>query len=85
MITAKPFQISKQMLWSAYLQVKRNKGCPGYDNQGMEEFEKDLKNNLYKLWNRMASGTYFPPPVLEVEIPKADGKVRKLGIPTITS
>jgi RNA-directed DNA polymerase len=65
------------------LQVKRSKGSPGHDNVTMEVFEKDLKNNLYKLWNRLSSGTYFPPPVLEVEIPKADGKIRKLGIPTV--
>lgn len=72
------------MVWTAYLQVKRSKGGPGFDNETMEIFEKDLKNNLYKLWNRMSSGAYFPPPVLEVEIPKTDGKVRKLGIPTIS-
>lgn len=84
MISTKPFQISKQMVRSAYLQVKRSKGSSGFDNESMEIFEKDLQNNLYKIWNRMSSGTYFPPPVLEVEIPKADGKVRKLGIPTIS-
>jgi len=84
MTLAKPFQISKQIVRSAYLQVKRSKGSAGFDNESMEIFEKDLQNNLYKIWNRMSSGTYFPPPVLEVEIPKADGKVRKLGIPTIS-
>jgi RNA-directed DNA polymerase len=84
MTTAKPFEISKQIVWSAYLQVKRSKGSPGYDQESMEVFEKDLKNKLYKIWNRLSSGTYFPPPVLEVEIPKADGKVRKLGVPTIS-
>lgn len=84
MTPAKPFQISKQIVRSAYLQVKRSKGGSGFDNESMEIFEKDLQNNLYKIWNRMSSGTYFPPPVLEVEIPKADGKVRKLGIPTIS-
>lgn len=83
MAATKPFQISKQIVWDAWLQVKRSKGSPGYDNESMELFEKDLKNNLYQLWNRLSSGTYFPPPVLEVEIPKADGKVRKLGIPTV--
>jgi RNA-directed DNA polymerase len=84
MTSAKSFQISKQIVRSAYLQVKRSKGSSGFDNESMESFEKDLQNNLYKIWNRMSSGTYFPPPVLEVEIPKADGKVRKLGIPTIS-
>jgi RNA-directed DNA polymerase len=84
MTTAKPFKISKQTVWAAYLQVKRSKGGPGFDNESMEDFEKDLKNNLYKIWNRMSSGTYFPPPVLEVEIPKTDGGKRKLGIPTIS-
>lgn len=57
-------------------------GSPGYDNESLE-FEKDLKNNLYKLWNRLPSRTYYPPPVSEVETPKADGKTRKLGIPTV--
>ena len=84
MNVAKSFQISKRVVWEAYLQVKSNKGSPGYDNEGVEVFEVDLKNNLYKLWNRLSSGTYFPPPVLEVEIPKADGKVRRLGIPTVS-
>lgn len=84
MITAKPFEISKQAVWTAYLQVKRSKGSAGFDNESMEDFEKDLKNNLYKIWNRMSSGTYFPPPVLEVEIPKANGGKRKLGIPTVS-
>jgi RNA-directed DNA polymerase len=83
MTSAKPFKISKQTVWAAYLQVKRSKGGSGFDNESIEDFEKDLKNNLYKIWNRMSSGTYFPPPVLEVEIPKTDGGTRKLGIPTI--
>lgn len=79
----KPFSIPKHVVWEAYLQVKRSKGGPGYDNVRMEDFEGDLKNNLYKIWNRMSSGTYFPPPVLQFEIPKANGGTRKLGIPTI--
>lgn len=83
MMAVKPFEIPKQTVWAAYLQVKRSKGGSGFDNQSMEDFGKDLKNNLYKIWNRMSSGTYFPPPVLEVEIPKANGGKRKLGIPTI--
>lgn len=83
MSQAKPFAISKWVVWDAYLQVKRSKGGPGYDNVKMEDFESDLKNNLYKIWNRLSSGTYFPPPVLQVEIPKTNGGVRKLGIPTV--
>ena len=80
---SKSYQIPKQLVWEAYKQVKRNKGAPGADGQTIEDFEKDLKNNLYKIWNRMSSGTYFPPPVRAVEIPKAHGNgVRVLGVPT---
>lgn len=71
------------MIWHAYKRVRANKGSAGVDAVSMEQFDADLSKNLYKLWNRMASGSYFPPPVKEVEIPKKDGKVRKLGIPTI--
>jgi RNA-directed DNA polymerase len=80
---AKPFSISKWTVWNAYKQVKANRGAAGIDNQSIEEFEKNLKNNLYKIWNRMSSGTYFPPPVRLVEIPKKDGNTRPLGIPTV--
>lgn len=80
---AKPFEIPKKWVWAAYKRVKANKGAAGVDDQSIEEFEKDLKNNLFKLWNRMSSGSYFPPPVRAVEIPKADGKKRLLGIPTV--
>lgn len=83
MTSAKAFDIPKTMVWDAYLDVKRSGGGPGVDGQTMEDFEKDLKNQLYKIWNRMSSGSYFPPPVLRVEIPKADGGTRELGIPTI--
>jgi RNA-directed DNA polymerase len=80
----KPFDISKQEVWEAYRQVKANKGAPGVDGRSIEEFEKDLKNNLYKIWNRMSSGSYFPPPVKAVEIPKSHGGgVRILGVPTV--
>jgi group II intron reverse transcriptase/maturase len=80
----KSFQISKQLVWEAYKQVKRNKGAPGADGQSIEDFETDLKNNLYKIWNRMSSGTYFPPPVRAVEIPKPHGGgTRTLGVPTV--
>jgi retron-type reverse transcriptase len=79
----KSFQISKQLVWEAYKQVKRNKGAPGADGQSIEDFETDLKNNLYKIWNRMSSGTYFPPPVRAVEIPKPHGGrvTRKVVLP----
>ncbi len=69
----KPFSISKQIVWEAYLQVKSRKGSAGVDAQSIEDFEGDLKKNLYRIWNRMSSGTYFPPPVLQVVIPKRDG------------
>ena len=79
----KPFDIPKSMVWEAYQRVKANKGAAGVDGQSVEQFEQDLKNNLYRLWNRMSSGSYFPPPVKAVEIPKASGGVRILGIPTV--
>src|ERR1035438_3803491 len=80
---AKPFEISKQVVWEAYEKVKANKGAAGVDGESIEEFEEDLKGNLYKLWNRMSSGTYFPPPVRAVEIPKKGKGVRTLGVPTV--
>jgi RNA-directed DNA polymerase len=79
----KPFSIPKQLVWEAYQQVKANKGAAGVDGQSIEDFEKDLRNNLYKIWNRMSSGTYFPPPVRAVEIPKHGGGTRILGVPTV--
>jgi group II intron reverse transcriptase/maturase len=79
----KSIPISRQMIWQAYKKVKANKGSAGVDEVSMESFDADRSHHLYKLWNRMASGSYFPPPVKEVEIPKKDGKTRKLGIPTI--
>ena len=78
----KPFVISKWIVWEAYQRVKANDGAAGVDEESIEEFEQDLKGNLYKLWNRMSSGSYFPAPVREVEIPKAGGHgVRVLGVP----
>ncbi len=71
------------MVWEAYRRVKANKGAAGVDGQSVEQFEQDLRNNLYRLWNRMSSGSYFPPPVKAVEIPKASGGVRILGVPTV--
>ena len=80
----KPFEISKWAVWEAWEKVKANKGAPGVDGQSIAEFEKDLKGNLYKIWNRMSSGSYFPPPVRAVEIPKAHGAgTRILGVPTV--
>jgi RNA-directed DNA polymerase len=80
----KPFDISKQEVWEAYRQVKANRGAPGVDQRSIEDFEKDLKRNLYKIWNRMSSGSYFPPPVKAVEIPKPHGGgTRMLGVPTV--
>src|SRR6516162_9351080 len=80
---AKPFCISKKEVWEAYKRVKANKGAAGVDEQSIEDFEKRLKKNLYKIWNRMSPGSYFPPPVRTVKIPKKTGGERKLGIPTV--
>ena len=80
----KPFAIPKSMVWEAYRRVAANRGAPGVDGQDLEKFEADLENNLYKIWNRMSSGSYFPPPVRAVEIPKPHSPgVRVLGVPTI--
>ena len=78
----KPFGIPKRLVWEAYRKVAANKGAAGVDGQSITEFEEELKGNLYKLWNRLSSGTYFPPPVRGVEIPKKAGGTRMLGIPT---
>ncbi len=83
MAEAKPFDVPKRMVWEAYKRVKANRGASGVDGQSLADFEKDLKGNLYKIWNRMASGSYFPPPVRLVEIPKGGGGMRPLGIPTV--
>jgi RNA-directed DNA polymerase len=79
----KPFAIPKELVWQAWRQVKANGGAAGADGVTIEMFEKDLKDNLYKVWNRMSSGTYFPPPVRAVEIPKASGGTRMLGVPSV--
>ncbi|WUH89854.1 hypothetical protein OG900_06790 [Streptomyces sp. NBC_00433] len=80
----KPFDISKWEVWEAWEKVRANKGAPGVDGCSIEDFEKDLQRNLYKIWSRMSSGSYFPPPVRAVEIPKAHGGgVRILGVPTV--
>ena len=82
--TNKPFQIDKRRVYEAYKAVKSNGGAAGVDRQTIEQFEADLGGNLYKIWNRMSSGTYFPPPVLAVSIPKKSGGQRILGVPTVS-
>jgi RNA-directed DNA polymerase len=81
--SAKPFDISKQEVWDAWVKVRGNKGSSGVDGVSVEAFEKDLKNNLYKVWNRMSSGTYFPPDVKAVPVPKSGGGIRVLGVPAV--
>ncbi len=83
MIKTKPFSISKRTVWNAWLRVKANRGGAGVDEESVTRFEKRLKPNLYKIWNRLSSGTYFPPPVRIVKIPKSGGGERTLGIPTV--
>jgi RNA-directed DNA polymerase len=82
--SAKPFDISKHQVWEAYLDVKAKGGAAGVDKESIEEFEVHLKDNLYRLWNRLSSGSYFPPPVKAVPIPKKSGGTRVLGVPTVT-
>ena len=84
MISTKPYCIAKRAVWEAYQQVKANQGAAGIDDETIVVFEQNLSRNLYKLWNRMSSGSYFPPPVKQVEIPKAKGGTRTLGIPTVS-
>ena len=83
MAKAKPFNIPKREVWEAFKKVKANQGAAGVDGQTIAEFEADLSNNLYRLWNRMSSGSYFPPPVRRVDLPRGDGRTRPLGIPTV--
>lgn len=82
--TSKPFTIEKRLVYEAYKAVKSNKGAAGVIGQTLEQFEADLKGNLYKIWNRMSSGSYFPPPVRAVSIPKKSGGERILGVPTVS-
>lgn len=84
MSKAKPYDISKWLVWEAYQKVRANRGAAGVDRESIAEFERDLKDNLYRIWNRMSSGSYFPPPVRTVAIPKAGGGERLLGIPTVS-
>jgi len=81
---SKSFEVSKALVWEAWQQVKKNRGSHGVDRQSLECFEDKLEDNLYKVWNRMSSGSYFPPAVRGVDIPKKNGKMRRLGIPTVT-
>jgi RNA-directed DNA polymerase len=81
----KPYRIAKREVWEAYKQVKANQGAAGVDGQSIEDFDKDLGKNLYRIWNRMSSGSYFPSPVRRVDIPKGEtGGTRPLGIPTVS-
>jgi len=79
----KVFEIPKELVWQSWLQVRKNKGSAGSDGQTLKEFEENRNRNLYKIWNRLSSGSYLPPPVLEKRIPKGDGRERVLGIPTV--
>jgi len=82
--SSKSFAIPKRLVWEAYQRVAANKGAAGVDGQSIEAFEADLRDNLYKIWNRMSSGSYFPPAVMAVEIPKPHGVgTRVLGVPTV--
>jgi group II intron reverse transcriptase/maturase len=84
MTKAKPFDIPKREVWEAFKKVKANQGAAGVDGQSIADFEIDLKNNLYRLWNRLSSGSYLPRAVRRVDIPKAGCGTRPLGIPTVT-
>jgi RNA-directed DNA polymerase len=84
-VQGKPYNIPKQLVWRAYREVKANRGAAGVDGQSLAAFEQNLEDNLYKIWNRMASGSYFPPAVRLVEIPKGNGGTRPLGIPTVSA
>lgn len=82
--SAKPFPVSKRQVWEAYKRVKANRGAAGIDGQTLTGFDENVTDNLYKLWNRMASGSYMPQAVRRVDIPKADGGVRPPGIPAVS-
>ena len=84
MMQTKPFEIPKRQVFYAWELVKANAGCEGVDQQSLSDFERNLEDNLYKLWNRLSSGSYFPPAVKAVAIPKKSGGERILGIPTVS-
>ena len=81
----KPFEIPKALVWKAFQRVRSNGGSAGIDQESLAVFERNLGNNLYKIWNRMGSGSYFPPPVKAVPIPKKNGGTRTLGVPIVAS
>jgi RNA-directed DNA polymerase len=83
MSSTKSFAIPKRVVFEAWKRVKANRGGAGVDRESLTAFEKNLKGNLYKIWNRIVSGSYFPPPVRQVGIPKKDDRIRYLGIPTV--
>ena len=83
MAQRKAFEIPKSLVWRSYKEVRKNRGAPGCDGQTLTEFDANRDNHLYKIWNRLSSGTYFPPPVRAKRIPKSDGNERILGIPTV--
>jgi len=83
MSETKPFNTPKRLVWEAYQRVKANKGAAGIDGQSIDEFDQDMTNNLYRLWNRLSSGSYFPAPIRAVPIPKKSGGERMLGVPTV--
>ena len=85
MSETKPFTISKDLVKHAYQLIKSNQGSAGIDQQSLDKFEVNLRDNLYKIWNRMSAGSYFPPPVKAVSIPKKTGGMRILGIPMVSS
>ena len=85
MLNTKSFEIPKHLVWEAWKCVKKNRGSSGIDRESLEKFESNLSKNLYKIWNRMSSGSYFPPPVMGVDIPKKSGGTRTLGVPTVSS
>jgi retron-type reverse transcriptase len=81
----KPYDVDKKLVYDAYKAVRSNAGAAGVDGQSLEQFDQALERNLYKVWNRMSSGSYFPPPVRAVPIPKKSGGQRILGVPTVVS
>lgn len=84
MRSAKPFVIPKRWVWEAYLHVKANRGAAGIDGQTIQDFDRDRNRYLYRIWNRLSSGSYFPPAVKAVPIPKKSGGERVLGVPTVS-
>ncbi|NEX23807.1 hypothetical protein G3480_26695 [Thiorhodococcus mannitoliphagus] len=82
-MTTKPFVIPKRLVWEAYQRVKANQGSAGIDAVSIDAFDEDRNSHLYRIWNRLSSGSYFPPPVKAVPIPKKTGGMRMLGVPTV--